>query len=245
MAMHHSVSNESSVLFNLRQLMELEEARVQSEAEAARAAELASREREAAARARTEREAAQAERARIEELRRVELDARRIEQEREAALLRVRLEAEARERAEFSRLALERDQLALQQARVSQRAGRPGAVTIALMAVAAAVIGAAAIYAANARTQLLATADRDRPPVSVSLFAHQARELAALRNQIAAMTAPRPAEVQPAPASKPPSTATPKPRPAKHLASTSLKPSKHQQGSIDIDLDSDDPIGEL
>ena len=99
-----SEEKESSVLFNLRELMGLEEDRVRSEEEERLKREAAERERiaaeaqarqeEEAARLRAQEEARQAEEKRNREAE--ELTAR----EREEAQLRVRLEQEAREKAE-------------------------------------------------------------------------------------------------------------------------------------------------
>ena len=99
-----SEEKESSVLFNLRELMNLEEDRVRSEEEERLQREAAERERlaaeakarqeEEAARLRADEEARQAEAKRIREVE--ELTVR----EREEAELRVRLEQEAREKAE-------------------------------------------------------------------------------------------------------------------------------------------------
>jgi hypothetical protein len=243
MTTHHSVANESSVLFNLRQLMELEEARVQSEAEAAREAELAARERVVAARARAERAAAEVERARAEELRRVELEAARIEQEREAALLRVRLEAEARTRAELEQLALERERIALERAQVSHKRGTPAVLFIAL---AAAVIGAAGVYASIVRVPPTAAAGGiDQSLVSASLFVDQARELEALRAKVASLTAPKPVEVQPPTTSTSAATVAPKPRVSRHFRGTAHASPKPDDNMIDLGPDDGDPIGNL
>jgi colicin import membrane protein len=238
MTLHHSVANESSVLFNLRQLMELEEARVQSEAEATREAELAARERVVAVRAREERAAAELVRARAEELRRVELEAARIEQEREAALLRVRLEAEARGRAELERLALERERLALERAHVSRQRATPAVLLIAL---AAAAIGAGSIYASVAPQPKAATGHVDKSVVSASLFTEQARELEVLRAKVARLTAQTLVEVQRPNTSTSAATATPKPR-LRKVVLTAGRVSPKADDEIDLGSDDRDPI---
>jgi hypothetical protein len=242
MATYHSVANESSVLFNLRQLMELEEARVQSEAEAAREAESAARERVLAARAREERAAAELERARAEELRRVELEAARLEQEREAALLRVRLEAEARARAELEQLALERERIALVRAQVSRKRGAP---TVLLIAFAAAAISVVGVYASIVRSPPTAAGGVDRSLVAASLFVDQARELEVLRAQVASLSAPKQVEVQRPATSTSAATAAPKPRVLKHIRSAAHTSPKPDQNTIDLGPDDGDPIGDL
>ena len=99
-----SEEKESSVLFNLRGLMNIEEDRVREEEEERLQREAAERERIAAeAQKRQEEAAAQLqaeEEARQAEARRAREEEERVTRERDEAQLRVRLEQEAREAAE-------------------------------------------------------------------------------------------------------------------------------------------------
>ena len=105
MAAAQDTTSESSVAFNLRQLLQLEDERIAHERLAVRAAH------EARERARSECERAEREAA-AQRARESAEEARRAADEREAALLRVRLEAAARERAR-ARLGRDADDQAL------------------------------------------------------------------------------------------------------------------------------------
>jgi len=108
-----SEEKESSVLFNLRELMGIEESRVREEEEERLRREAAERERIAAEAAkRQEEEAAQLraeEEARQAEERRAREEEERALREREEAELRVRLEQTAREKAESHRRMLDHE----------------------------------------------------------------------------------------------------------------------------------------
>jgi hypothetical protein len=235
MARHHTVANESSVSFNLRQLMELEEARVHFEVEAARAAELETRKREEALREHATREAARAERAGTE-LQRVAKEAARLEQEREAALLRVRLGTQASERVE-----LERHRVALEQARLATTRGR---VAVGAAGCAAAAIIAALTYAALVQPPPSAAGDSTLEN-QARLLADQAHELAALRSQMASLTSAATPPERATSSVVAPSLQPPKPRqhirelPSRHKSKPSAPP------LLDVDSDSDDPISDL
>jgi hypothetical protein len=143
----HAVSGESSVMFNLRQLMELETERLSKEAEAVRSAQRAAeQQRTAALRAAEEARLAE-ERAAAERAREAEFEAQRIDREREASLLRARLQAESNARLELERLALERDRIALEHARAIQRQPARGSAlrraALAVSLVSAAFVGGA------------------------------------------------------------------------------------------------------
>ena len=149
-------NQESSVLFNLRDLMRLEAERVAAEEAAARAAagraEQARAERERAAREAAQRAAHEAH-ARELEARATE-DARALQ--REAALLRIRSEVAARERAESQRLELEHEH-ALQ---MLQRDARRSRLTQSLWALIVAIaVGGAAGYTFIVQPSLRAARD--------------------------------------------------------------------------------------
>lgn len=165
---------DSSVLFNLRQLMKLEEERVAGEADALRLArEAADAEAQAVVeaaecRAQSEREALQ-----------------RATVEREAALLRVQLEAAAAERAREQRLneAHARELASLQADAARRRAGALRRVGV-VFAVAAALAGAGQ-WVALERTDRA----RGAAQAALTLTAAQARELADLRARLSSAQA--------------------------------------------------------
>jgi hypothetical protein len=245
MATFHTVSNESSVLFNLRQLMELEADRVHSEAEAVRTAELAAdrARREAQVAAEAQRRAAEV--ARVESERSAALEAEQLAREREAALLRVRLEAEAHERAAQEQLAIERERIALEHARVLRRSGR-GRIVIAVMGLAMAGIGAAAAQSIFPQ-QPTAAGVVAAGPVSANPFDERASELAALREQIAKLTSRATQTTPPAIAPAVAAPARPKPRTPPHPTHTTegeRRPS-HPGDELRFDGDDKDPLGGL
>ncbi|MGB5220966.1 MAG: hypothetical protein WBN60_08055, partial [Polyangiales bacterium] len=108
-----SEEKESSVLFNLRELMNLEEDRVRDEEEERLRREAAERER-IAAEAQRRQEEAEAKRraeeeAQLEQMRRQREEEERLVRERKEAELRVRLEQEAAEKAEAHRRQLDHE----------------------------------------------------------------------------------------------------------------------------------------
>ena len=130
-----SEEKESSVLFNLRELMTLEEDRVRVEEEEQLRREASERERIAAearerqqeqeARTRAEEEARQAEERRLRE------EEEAVAREREQAELRVRLEEEAKQNAEAHRRTLDHER-ELAAIRAQQRKGiHPGLIAAA------------------------------------------------------------------------------------------------------------------
>ncbi len=141
-----SEEKESSVLFNLRELMNLEEDRVREEEAERLRSEAAERERiaEEARRTQEEQEARlrAEEEARSAEERRIREDEERLLREREEAELRVRLEQEAREKAdEHQRMLAHEKEIAAISAQ--QRKGvHPGLLAAAAMLVFAAFGGA-------------------------------------------------------------------------------------------------------
>jgi colicin import membrane protein len=140
MATHCVETNESSVVFNLRQLMQLEHERVLSDEASACAARVA------------------AQRARAQRQHDAEQHAERIATERQAALLRVRLQAEASTRAESERIALEH----VRQLQRMQHEAARSRLTRALLGAAAILIGASIAHATLADTQ------RQPAPAAVS-----------------------------------------------------------------------------
>jgi hypothetical protein len=169
------VSN--SVVFNLREIMQLEHERVAAERAAARAAE------ERVARGRVEAERRAAERERAVERERLQ-DAERAERERAAAVLRTQLEAQAAERAERRRIELDHAR-ELERLRLERR-GRRGTV-LAFGMVAALLAGGAAAYLAVLQPRLQRA--RARETAATMLAANRARELAGLRERLTELDA--------------------------------------------------------
>lgn len=139
-----TTTNEDSVLFSLRGLMQMEHERVQAEDDAKRRAARESQERaEAARRREDESRAAQAravEQARVAEQARAAEEAEQRRRAREEAELRIRVEAETRERERGLHAQLEHQQrLAVIAAgqRRSLPAGAVAGVTLGLLAVVA------------------------------------------------------------------------------------------------------------
>jgi hypothetical protein len=175
---------DSSVVFNLREIMNLEQERIAAERAAAQAEreravrEQQAREREAVLHAEAERVAereAQAERVRAQEA-----AEQRARAQREESLLRIRLDAEARERLERERIAAEQGRAA---DALDARRVRKTALIVTLSALCA--ICAAAYFA-------LAPSLRDAvqmlparvPQAQKTLVERQAAELDALRRQL-------------------------------------------------------------
>lgn len=186
MATQRIANTESSVLFNLRQLMQLEHERVESELEAAReAAAEVERVREAAEQARME-EQRRAEREAARVVRECEAERERMEREREEALLRVRLEAEAGERRASEELALlhARD---MQHVQLAARRKRGWMLGATLVAAAIAASGVHALLRARP-AEVVTVAPRVQ---AAGLLADQARELARLRELVAHLSQAR------------------------------------------------------
>jgi hypothetical protein len=227
------VSN--SVVFNLREIMQLEHERVAAERAAARAAE------EHVARGRAEAERRAAERERAVERERLQ-DAERAERERAAAVLRAQLEAQAAERAEHHRIELDhaRD---LERLRLERR-GRRGTV-LALGMFAALVTGGAVAYLAVLQPRLQLA--RARESEATMLAASRARELAGLRERLTALVAqpampatrPRATDAPQAGAAEP--TAT-KPRTVARAPRRPVHPSNTSVTLEPLDGENDDPL---
>jgi hypothetical protein len=181
--------HESSVLCNLRQLMQLEQERVARE-QALHEAELQSQAdarerrereiREEVARAEAEREAA-ALRARAA----VELAAC-TETEREAALLRARLEAAA----------VERSRVAERERQLAQARTRGRMITVSC-SVLAALGGALLAYLVATTREPVRPLERNSSSAEAERIAEQARELLALRQQLAASRSVKQPEASP------------------------------------------------
>jgi colicin import membrane protein len=223
-------SNESSVVFNLRQLMQLEEERVVHERLAAQAM------REASTHARVERE--QRERQAAEqEVRHAAREAERLATEREAALLRVRLEAAAMEREQRERLA---EQHARELARLSGAGHRVRAWLFGLSLLCL-VITAGAISLADRR---IADA-RERARVAASAADARAREVGALRARLASASAtPRLKSVLAPPMAAAEQRPVGTQRPARPRVVKPLHRAAPPMPVLEIG-DDNDPIGEL
>ena len=169
--------DESSVLFNLRDLMRMETERIAADEAAARAAVAhtaqARAERERAAREAIERKASAA-RAREQDAR--EAEAARLRQH-EAALLRIRIEASARERAESERLALEHERALRQLERDARRGHFTRALGVMMVLV---TIAGIAGYMLIVRPSLRAAEAQARAAASA-----RPREMEALREALA------------------------------------------------------------
>lgn len=230
--------DESSVVFNLREIMQLEHERVVAEQSAARAAE------EQVARARLVSERRAAERTRAAERERMQ-DAERAERERAAALLRAQLDADAAERSERHRRELDhaRD---LERLRLERRGRRHAAFALG----ACAVILAGGVAAFFAVLQPRLQVARAREAEASMLAANRARELASLRERLAALDAQPPAVV---PTSRTPeatrtSTSTPigtaaKPRiSARTSPQRAVQPANPAPALESMNDDDDDPL---
>lgn len=136
-----SEQKESSVLFNLKELMSLEEERIQTEqAEAQRRIEEESRRKAEEASLRLAEEEARRkaeEESRLDAERREREEAERRQREREASELRVRLETEAQLRTKEQERQLQHE-LHLKQLESQQRKGIPPLVVVAAALITAA-----------------------------------------------------------------------------------------------------------
>lgn len=234
---------ESSVLFNLSEIMKLERERVTAEEAAVRAAEANARaereaqlreQRERAAREQADRERAAAERERLA------LEAARAqENERAAALLRVRLEAEAAQRIADRQLELARTEKLIEIAELERKKRGSWLAAAALVSLCVAS-GAAYTYVLEPALR----ASVDRSAALDRLTADAAAQTAALARQmedLRAAQARTDAEQakpdaltasQPSPSSKQPQ----RPRSA-------IKPVSKPDTSLDsLCKDSDDPL---
>ena len=146
-----SEQKESSVLFNLKELMGLEEERIQSEEDSRRkrAEEEAQQraEQEARARAEVEARARAEEDSRLEAERRARAEEERLTRDREAHALRVRLEAEAKERAAEAERQRQHD-LQVKQLEAQRRKGvHPGLLAaVAVLAIGGGAYGYYGVY---------------------------------------------------------------------------------------------------
>jgi hypothetical protein len=161
MATQLSAANESSVVFNLRQLMQLEHERVSADEARARAVRAAQ------------------ERARAERERNAREEAERAATERQAMLLRVQLQAEAVARAERERVALEH----AQQLQRMQHEARRALVTRVLVAACGTLIAASLVHATltESRPRVVAAVVRE----DAQAAARAAEELSELRRRLA------------------------------------------------------------
>jgi len=213
-------------MFNLRQLMRLQDERVEQE--------------QRAARAQREAEALAAQRERDAETQRAHLAARaaaRADVEREAALLRVQLEAAAAQRAREGDVAqVHANELARIADELTRRAARSGTRKLLVTTLTLASACAAALWLVDARSE----ASLREAPAAVIL---QAQQLDALQMQLRALSAmpEPPATLQPPSTLQPPAeaqAAAPRPKPA-HKPTKQRKPQTHEVG---LGEDSTDPI---
>lgn len=234
---------ESSVLFNLQEIMRLERDRVAADEAAARAAQAhATAQREA--RVREQREQAERERAAREhaeaERARVALEAVRAEEtERAAALLRIRMEAEAQERLAARQLELARTEQLQALAEDQRRKRASWAMACALLTLCLAS-GAAYAYVLE---PALRTA-RERSAALDQLTADAATQTAALARQVEELRAQRQREAaRPAPNLTPSQTAAPtrpRPRPTQAITKPATKPADTTLDTLDTK--NDDPL---
>jgi hypothetical protein len=232
-----STTCESSVVVNLRQLMELEQER-----QAAERAARAQAERERGARERAEAERVQqlaaAEAERVEQL--AAAEAERIRNAREAALLRVRLDAERAERARREpRAELHARELAELVASSRRRQTR-----VVVCAFAALSLCGALVLGEVRRVQQRASDADTRQRVALALASARAREVAELHTQIeriAAHSASGSQARQPPPK---PASPTREPRLPDHMHRAATKHPAHAPTSLlpELDLNSDDPL---
>lgn len=213
------------MLFNLRQLMQLESERVEAE-------EAAVRERAAS----LQREQQAAERARAQEEGRQVREALRLEREREQLLLREQLRAAADERIRRESLEVER---AREVSAIDARMRRSRAM-IAAAGVAFTLIGGAAVHAWLSAPRIVQSEARRPAPAQPVVRAEQDSELARLREQLATLLASK--QAQPQPTAAPPAPAPRRPSLLKHSHASSrpprLDPENDPLGPIDtVDRD--------
>lgn len=214
------------MLFNLRQLMQLESERVEAEDAAVRA-------RAAAA----EREHEAVERARVEEARRESQEALRLEREREAALLRAQLSAAADERLRCEGLALERART------VSEIEGRTrrARAAIAAAGLAFTLIGGAGAHAWLSAPRVVRSESHAPAVARPTLRADEVSELVSLREQLARLLANQPPQPQTA-------VAAPVRTPKRRIESKHARGSRAQPNPVDhdplgpIDTNNGDPL---
>jgi len=239
-------NSESSVMFNLAEIMQLEDERVDAEhaAERARLAELERLRVEAAAQAQQERQReVDAHERQQQQVREDELQRRA---DHEATLLRTRLEVERNER-------LERERLALEHARAL--AAVPSAPRSRIALVASMAAGAVAVALAAGYVGLLqprVEAERDRVAHAQRQANASAASNSALRTHIAHLEAARAAlpptlAAAPAPAVDDPPVEASRPQTQRRRPGTrpprrqpARRPSAAPSDGLE-DLDSSDP----
>ncbi len=245
------MQTESSVVFNLAEIMQLEHERVTAERAAEQAAHAAV---EHAQRERLERERRELERAQQVQARlrlRAARRAERQQQERAAALLRVRLDAEARVRLQQDALELERLRVEQAQRRGYRwRRWQGGALSVGL-AVLVATGTAAWLHVQHGEAELRAVRATEREAHARGVAA--AQESARLRAQLDALRAaqasaptlssPHP-RAEPNAVAKPPGSGT---RNRPHgAAGTASRPPRTAPAPLGgLDGYGDDPIGGL
>jgi hypothetical protein len=232
-----STSCESSVIFNLRQLMELEQER-----EAAERVAHAQAERERSVRERAEAErvqqlmAAEAEREREQ----AAAEAERIRIAREAALLRVQLDAEAAERARRD----PRAELHARELAELIATSRRRQIRVVMCAFAALSLCGALVLGEVQRVQQRASDADSRQRAALALASARERELAELHTQIERIAAPSTAGTQVMQSAPKPASPTREPRLQNHPHHVDTKPPAHDPTSLlpELDLNSDDPL---
>ena len=233
--------HETSVTFNLRELMRLEHERVSAEQNASRAAE----EQVACARRESERRAAEdAARERAAVLaherateRERSREAERAENERAAALLRAQLDAEAAERVERQRLEFEHARN-FDRLRLERRSRRVAALALGAFIALLAGGGVAFFAVLQPRLQLA----RASAAEAAMLAANYARDLAGLHDRLTALAA-RPAACVASPRTPEPtiaSAATQTDRAKRHGSGRPARQQVSSESGVTPELDSID-----
>lgn len=226
------LAEDSSVAFNLRELIELEAERVQVEQERRIA-----REREQAERERSARQAVlAAESARRTKLERMRIEAEvaaRAETERQARLLAIRLAAEAAA-ADAHRAS----QLAPAATVAPERRSRVRTLVLCVLACALGAVVTAGV--ASGMSRRFALTDQ------AARLAHQTRELIELRRQLAALHAPPVQRTQGAPIAATPPVPSPlpvhRPLPAPRTRTQRASLARREFVTLDTLGEGDDPI---
>ncbi len=231
--------NESSVLFNLQELMRIEHDRVEAEHAAARALEEQARQRQreqaaAVERAQIEEQAAEnaRQRAQIEE-------AARLEVARAVALERARLSVEAAERAERQRMAQQHAEALARLTRSTRLPWRQGVWVLAVVCAIVALGYFGAIDPMLRQSRALEAQAR-------ALADHYAREIDALRQTPIVVAQPLVSAEAPVPATpavhvtKPPIAKAKRVRPTPRAK---VDPRTGNEALIDpLDAEDDDPL---
>lgn len=235
-----SASNESSIVFNLEEIMNLERERVQAEAAAARAAEQRERDaRQHAALAARELEQSVAEQAEARQ-RAEHQSAQRAEDEHQARLLQLRIDAESAERLERERLGLEHQRTL---SRMQTEVGR-GQMVRGLSAVVG-LLAAGLIAAHVVLVQPALSEARERVAEAERRMATGAHENSELRRRILQIQATMPSAADPAPVApetSPSAVAAPTRKPTRGKPPRPRPARRHDRELDGLDATDDDPL---